>query len=854
MISFRRLALAALFAAPLARAQTHPLQTQPLPGDAQDRPLLGDFNGDTHLDCVVTPLNAPPVILVSRGDGSFEPARALTTTTTVEQSLADDLDGDGDLDLVLRSRQGWTEVWLGDGSGNFTAGPASGLFGLDWSILADVSGDGTADLVYHENGFALFVALGNGLGGFGAPSQQTTNKRLWERWVAGDFDGDADIDLAISTSTMAPGGYGATQFSNQGNGVFVALASQTGVSPLHALDLEGDGDDDLIVSLGSALQVLTSNGLGGFTAGPISSVSAGAYPEFADLDGDGDVDACWVSGNPSRLSTALYNGAGSFSTAAAFDAPLATFVSARDMNGDGRLDALLCGGNLGLALGLPGGGFEQLTRSSAAGSSTWSEVCARLGDVDNDLALDLASARATHNRVDLWTAAGGGHFAQSWSYSWGSNPGTPVEIELAHIDHDGRLDLVAALRGAHAVAVFRGSASSTFSGPTMFAAGTNPEELDCADLNGDGNTDLVVRGGGASVVQVLIGDGAGGFASAVPYSVGATAARSLALGDLTGDGKLDVAVGLDGSSARVAVLAGDGAGALGAPALRATSHLAAGPVTSIAIADLDLDGRSDLAVVHDAAREVALLYGVGSGNFTLPATYACAANALGALTLVDLDGDARLDLHLCVPATGHALRYAAGARAFSREHLFGTSTQGGARSMAAGDLDGDGRNDLLALANGGMRVDVALNRAHPTSTGCTLESYCPRSANSTNPLGAHVSIAGSLSVAHNGATLVATGLVPNVAGLAFFGPRRAFASFAAGTLCVGNLVRLGPPALSNAQGSWSRALDLSQAPLVSGPGAANGDAWHFQVWYRDAAGGHPSGINLTDAVQAIFCP
>ena len=82
------------------------------------------------------------------------------------------------------------------------------------------------------------------------------------------------------------------------------------------------------------------------------------------------------------------------------------------------------------------------------------------------------------------------------------------------------------------------------------------------DVNGDGKPDLAVANYGSNTVSVLLGNGAGGFGAKTDFATG-TGPHSVAIGDLNGDGKPDLAVANDGSNT-VSVLLGNGAGGFGA--------------------------------------------------------------------------------------------------------------------------------------------------------------------------------------------------------------------------------------------------------------------------------------------------
>src|SRR5437870_2988509 len=96
------------------------------------------------------------------------------------------------------------------------------------------------------------------------------------------------------------------------------------------------------------------------------------------------------------------------------------------------------------------------------------------------------------------------------------------------------------------------------------ATGISPRFVALGDLNGDGRLDLAVANVSSDSVSVLLGNGDGSFAAKVDYAT-AAGPYSVALGDLNGDGRLDLAVA-NVSSGSVIVLLGNGDGSFAAPA------------------------------------------------------------------------------------------------------------------------------------------------------------------------------------------------------------------------------------------------------------------------------------------------
>lgn len=268
-----------------------------------------------------------------------------------------------------------------------------------------------------------------------------------------------------------------------------------------------------------------------------------------------------------------------------------------------------------------------------------------------------------------------------------------------------------------------------------YPAGLRPVGVAIGDLNGDGKPDLAVAdtgptgpnpqgGGGASL---LFNDGSGGFGA--PVHVGTQSLSSIAIGDVDGDGKLDL-VGM--SPAGVGVFKNDGTGVF--PANPMNYAFPTGEDRSnamVALADVDHDGHVDIVQLFQFAggAGAVVLLNNGDGTFR-PALVAPAAQTdagLGAtdargMALGDLDGDGRPEL--IIPF---------GSGAFRGIDVFGNRGGGtfklGATyasdwfplSVAVADVNGDGKLDVLAATatvQGAMPspggVIVLLNRGDGT--------------------------------------------------------------------------------------------------------------------------------------------
>jgi hypothetical protein len=481
--------------------------------------VAGDFNGDGKLDLVVAGAIAsnsyPLSLLLGNGDGTFQAATTITTSTSSNTGLAAaDLNGDSNLDLVLVA--GITEVDLGNGDGTFSnthdywGQPlASGI------AIADFNLDGKLDI----------AAGGYFLSGVGDGTFQglSSSPLIAAGAVTGSFDkkGNRATDIAEISPNSSNSLY---ILSNDGTGNLTLSQTYTLQQPSYGIatgDLNGDGYPDLVV-VGTdpitqdwSYSVLLGNGDGSFQPPQF-------YPQnvlgdatqysivMADFNGDHKLDmavSAGEAGGAQTMAVLLGNGDGTFGSPVYFNDGAnssSTSLVAADFNGDGNVDiaaspAGTSAQGTALLFGKGDGTFQAAT--FPIGNGFMAGITA---DFNNDGKPDLLGPERTASLQAL-LGNGDGTFAPQSTFS-----GNDTAVAVGDINSDGILDVVtySQFRGGNGTdtyGVYLGNGDGTFGAfiETLFIKGSQPTIELVADMNGDGKPDLISNAAGGYTFVLL---------------------------------------------------------------------------------------------------------------------------------------------------------------------------------------------------------------------------------------------------------------------------------------------------------------------------------------------------------------
>jgi hypothetical protein len=474
-----------------------------------------------------------------------------------------------------------------------------------------------------------------------------------------------------------------------------------------------------------------------------------------------------------------------------------------------------------------------------------------VADFNKDGNLDVAIANANDNTVSILLGIGNGSFQAPVTYTVNRNVNTvcvptcssvPIAIAVGDFNGDGFPDLaitnipintgcdINGLFGnvCSSVAILLGNGDGTFQGANQSGLGGHlPVSVAVGDFNGDGIQDLAVANLNSANVDILLGDGKGGFSEAknAPVGVG-TQPSCVAVGDFNGDNKADLAV-TNGNDGTVSILLGNGDGTF-ASASGSPFSVGNRPA-SVGVADLNGDGKPDLAIVNQTDSTVAIFLGNGDGTFQAPKTFGVGGLPIS-VAIRDFNLDGKLDLAIVnrlSDSVSVLLGDGTGSFTIGAHAAVGQNPLAG----AFGDFNGDGQLDMAVTNLSNSTASIVLNNtditppvtsatANPgpdvygwnnTSVAVTLTSVDPP-PNATGVKEIHYTIAGSQPVVVPGASVVVNFTTQGIFSLTYFAVDNANNIEAAHNLTV--QIDLTPPTISSSQSPPANAAGWNNSNVT----------------------------------------
>jgi hypothetical protein len=651
-----------------------------------------DLTGTGIQDIITSNLGSNDLsVLMGNGDGTFQPAIEVPAGPGPSSVAVGNFDGDGHPDLaVTDSYSDTVQILLGEGNGTFEHGQTITTNAAPWSVAAaDFNGNGRTDLAIVSIGSTdLTILDGNGDGTFTQVQQLPTPIQCLSV-VAADFNGDGRPDLAVASA-----GNDTVEIFMNDNGVFVAGSTiRTPSDPfaLVAADFNDDGKVDLAVTsyrLGG-VTVLLGNGDGTFVTDPPISVGPSTTGiAAADLTSDGRVDIVSANLIDQTIDVSIGNGDGTFQAPtqpSASTSPPA--IVAADLTNNGIKDLIIpyeSTNEVAIVLGRGDGSFQApILVPTGKGPSA-----VAVGDFNDDGIPDIAVTNEIDDSVTILLGVGNGTFIKGNTLSTQIQPSS---ITAADLTGDGELDLVVSNFYSSSISIFYGEGNGNFQNQVVLPVGNLPSNPVVADFNGDGLPDIAVADS-RSEVTVFLATGLRSYAPALRFHAG-PGADALAAGNLTGDGKIDLVVADSSSSGSsyIMVLLGNGDGTF----TTGQTLSVAGDPTSLALADMTGDGKLDIIAGNGGDTDLSLFVGLGNGTFE-PAISVPSGSTPSAFAVADFNGDGRPDIASADSLSGQiSVMFATGAGTFDPPAQFSDTPP---VAIVSADFNADGRLDL-AMAN-----------------------------------------------------------------------------------------------------------------------------------------------------------
>ena len=617
-------------------------------------------------------------------------------------------------------------------------------------LLGDFNGDGKQDiakLVYNVvsnvTEYEISVVLGNSNGVVHlTPAPNNVDDPI----IVGDVNGDGKDDIIMvhpagggcraAERKIAPSvfGCGATfdVLISNGDGTFTLgnnyFISNFSLNGGLLTDINGDGKLDILAvdseTPGLVMSVL-GNGDGTFqNVATTFATLSGVAPQnlfFADFNGDGTLDFAGADNTTNQINVYLASGSGSFAAPVALITPNATYDScfntAGDLSGDSKPEIVStnCRDNtITVYLNNGDGSFQNGVYYDNAGDLATSPEAATIADMNGDGNNDIVVANPGSGMITVFLGNGDGTVAiPTIGYTTGGFPFTaPL---LADFTGDGLPDVVVA-DDYNSFVLLAGygdgtlAAAPAYSIPGSFSTSTFSYSVAAGDFHGDGFPDVVVGADGKSAagITVYLANSDGSLKPGVSYGTNTLAYVTVA--DFNGDGKLDIAA-TDFNNGVVQIFLGVGDGTFTVGSAYATDTNSGPEPWDVISGDFNKDGKLDLAIANNGSGTVGVLFGNGDGTFGAATSYSLSVSPISVVA-ADVNGDGHLDLVLPL-GTGSANNVAVLLSNNDNTGTFQAETDvamGGGQPeyVAVGDLNGDGKPDLVLSMNSGASFPSAL--------------------------------------------------------------------------------------------------------------------------------------------------
>ncbi|MFZ3341715.1 MAG: FG-GAP-like repeat-containing protein [Terriglobales bacterium] len=482
---------------------------------------------------------------------------------------------------------------------------------------------------------------------------------------------------------------------------------------------------------------------------PLNAMASG------DFNGDGKPDLITGSYESGQLSYLEGEGKGTFGTAVQIDQLYAVMsIAAGDFNNDHLLDIAVLyetsggGSAVNIYIGEGNGTFTLESTTPVLSNYIPREgYSLATGDFNHDGNLDLVAVTIYNNTAYILQGGGNGSIQSVTGYSTidPNNPGDydPYGVAVGDFNGDGKPDL--AVSEGNGIGVLLNNGNGTFKTAVYYDAKASfgwsrNQGIATALLTSSAKKlDVVLAMSGGFVA--FMNNGKGVFTPKPEVATPGTEPMVLAIADINSDSKEDVLIGDINGSVRTYFGRGNGTFMPG-PAFPV--GVGSSQATYILTADLNGDGFPDWVVENDQGGEVIVALGNGDGTFRTNAEYGWNSNSEGRnIVTADFNGDGYPDVAYSYVYGTNAGKFAVmlgsshGQLASQMYATAGSCAGNIVESVAAGDVSGDGKQDVVAAiinsSNAGCQnnaVAVVLGSGNGKfkkpvyySTGVTAQAY-----------------------------------------------------------------------------------------------------------------------------------
>ncbi|MGB1253630.1 MAG: FG-GAP-like repeat-containing protein, partial [Candidatus Promineifilaceae bacterium] len=506
----------------------------------------GDVDGDGDIDLIIGNFNQPNELYLNDGTGTLTLAwESADSAATIATELGD-LDGDGDVDLAVANSNQKNQVFINH----------NGVFQLAWEspfarpttnmAMGDLDGDGRYDLIFTNKDGGTHIYRNNSVGSFELWHSLTTEYDSFAVALA-DMDNDGDLDIAVGYDNIGYLNGVRTElhdrvYRNDGNGQFTVFWESpevTSAGDIIWADMDNDDDLDLFVANveGDINQLFRNDGTTFTKIWESAEGNNSEAVDVGDIDSDGDLDV--VIGNQDNVNYWLAND-GNGQLTPIWHSPdnrATRDIILADLNHDGALELLVGNGDANQL-------FSNLLPSSIHLAWETPVEDARWlvsADFNNDTYLDLF-AGYFYSESQLWLGNGTGQFTQHWI---GDDPTVYVEMAAAaDVDNDVDVDLayINTNRDSEDIRILINDGSGNFTLGWQSQPDDQLSSIAWVDFDLDGDMDLTIgRIHGNSLFR---NNGDGTFEEVYQFASDEDYwTRAIAWGDFDNDGDPDVIFG-----------------------------------------------------------------------------------------------------------------------------------------------------------------------------------------------------------------------------------------------------------------------------------------------------------------------